>query len=92
MYKVKILETYFSNYEEIMDTMILLKLKTWRKKKSKEMRLPAFLILLDIDLINLVKSKPKTIIELLDVKGFGASKTIKHGDDIISMINRKKRQ
>ncbi|MFN8284103.1 MAG: HRDC domain-containing protein [Chitinophagales bacterium] len=88
--QVRILEKHFKNYFQIMDAMILLKLKRWRIEKAKEVKLPAFYILHNTDLIEIVRRKPRSIEDLKMVKGFGKMRILKYGDDIISMLNKNK--
>ena len=89
MNQVKILEKHFNNYLEIIDAMLLLKLKRWRKNKSKELKTLPYLILHDKDLIAVVKAKPKDVVGFLNIKGFGFYKTFEYGEEIISIVNKK---
>ena len=62
-------------------------LKDYRYDKSKEKNVPAFCIFSDNVINNIVDSKPKTLVELGEINGIGATKIDKYGNDIISHIN-----
>ena len=62
-------------------------LKQWRKDRAKEMNIPEYLICHNSELISVTKMKPRTIEDLIKVKGFGDQKVSKYGDDIIAILN-----
>ncbi|MDC1540329.1 HRDC domain-containing protein [Flavobacteriaceae bacterium] len=72
----------------IKDELIIVDcLKQWRTEKAQEERLPAYMILSNLDIYSVVKEKPTNLSELLNVYGFGEKKVEKYGDDIISVLN-----
>lgn len=62
-------------------------LKAWRKDKGEQLNLPLYMICHNKELMSIAKARPKTIEELLHIKGFGEYKSKKFGEDIIVMIN-----
>lgn len=57
-------------------------LRMWRKEKSKELDVPAFVILSDRSLRHLAKSRPRSKDELKGIYGFGEVKIERFGDDL----------
>jgi superfamily II DNA helicase RecQ len=62
------------------------RLKTWRKTKAEEEKLPAFWIFTNTTLEEIVKKHPKTKEDLLKVKGFGQKKFEKYGQAILEIV------
>lgn len=62
-------------------------LREWRWDKASERNLKSFMICSNFDLLMLVKGMPKTIEELLEIKGFGVHKTQQYGEELLSVIN-----
>jgi superfamily II DNA helicase RecQ len=69
------------------EKQIMQALKQWRKDRAKEANLPDFLICQNASLLAVTKRKPANVQELSGVKGFGAQKIAKYGDDIIAILN-----
>ena len=62
-------------------------LKEKRKELAKIDSVPAYCIATDKDLYELVTTKPKTLEELVKVKGFGSCKARKYGEQLLQVIN-----
>lgn len=62
-------------------------LKQWRNDLAQKLGWSAFRICHNSHLISIVKSKPQNLDELKIVKGFGESRTLNYGDDILSVLN-----
>ena len=62
------------------------RLKTWRKAKAEEEKLPAFCILTNTTLEEIVKHHPQTKEDLLKLKGFGEKKFEKYGKAILEIV------
>lgn len=77
------LEVELSECEQI----IFQNLKKWRAEKASELGFKNFMICHNSELINISIQKPDSINQLRKVKGFGAIKSDKYGDDIISLLN-----
>lgn len=61
-------------------------LKEKRKELAKIHSLPAYCIATNEDLYNLITTKPKTLEELVKVKGFRELKANKYGEDLLKVI------
>lgn len=62
-------------------------LKQWRNDLAQKLGWSAFRICHNSHLISIVKSKPQNLDELKTVKGFGESRALNYGDDILSVLN-----
>jgi superfamily II DNA helicase RecQ len=62
-------------------------LKQWRNDLAQKLGWSSFRICHNSHLISIVKSKPQNLDELKTVKGFGESRTLNYGDDILSVLN-----
>lgn len=61
--------------------------KNWRKAKSIEKEIPAFMIFGDKTLREIVLKKPSQISDLTSIYGVGESKLAEYGSEIISILN-----
>ncbi|CAM3654522.1 HRDC domain-containing protein [Flavobacterium saliperosum] len=62
-------------------------LKQWRTEKAERLGIPKFMVCHNSELINIVLYHPKDIEGLKKIKGFGAKKAEKYGEDIITVLN-----
>lgn len=67
-------------------------LKTWRSHKAVELNLKHYLICSNAELRHIALRKPKNIDELRSIRGFGAVKTEKFGEEILSVFDTKRRK
>jgi len=63
-------------------------IKKWRTNKSKEINLPTYWIFTNKVLSEIVKIKPRTKEELLNVKGIKEEKFKQFGEDILEIVNK----
>lgn len=70
------------------EQQLLSKLKNWRFQKSTELDLPIYMICNNVELLSVVKVKPKSIEQLLTIKGFDDHKAEKFGKEIIGLIQQ----
>lgn len=63
------------------------KLKAWRTEKYREEGRPAYMILSQKALAGIADAAPKTIQELLEVKGIGKQKAARYGAEILKIVN-----
>jgi len=68
------------------DEDLLMKLKTWRLFKSKESKLPPYIILHDSTIQAIAAARPLTMDELGDIPGIGEHKLNKYGDEILDVV------
>ena len=69
------------------DKKLLKELKKWRYKTAKSVSIPAFCILHDRMLYDIIERKPQFEKELEEINGIGKQKIEKYGSDIIKIIN-----
>ena len=62
-------------------------LKVWRAQKSRETKLPAYMILHSKVIANLTEWIPNNKKELLKIKGIGKNKAEKYGDELLAIIS-----
>ena len=67
------------------DTLLLQRLKEWRKEQAEKEGLPAFIVATNTELLSVVKVKPGSKEGIKMVKGFGKKKIEKYGDDILKI-------
>lgn len=65
-------------------------LRSYRSSKAKSENIPPYFIFSDAELQELGSVKPKTIISLGKIKGFGPKKLEKYGKEIVEIINNCK--
>lgn len=63
-------------------------LKRWRMRKAEEFEQPAFFVLHQKCLIQIVEQLPSTLEELRRIKGIGKRKVKAFGDEIIDIIDQ----
>ena len=68
------------------DTELLSRLKALRMDFAKELGKPAFVVFSDATLIDMVKRKPKTREDMLDVNGVGPSKFDRFGEAFLAEL------
>jgi|FLOH01.1.fsa_nt_gi superfamily I DNA/RNA helicase len=62
------------------------KLRDWRRDVAGDLNIPAYLVLHDKTIIDLATIKPQSKSELESIHGFGPSKIMKFGDQILDII------
>jgi superfamily II DNA helicase RecQ len=69
------------------EKVILAALKLWRKDRAVEIQLPEFMVCHNATLLHIAREKPQSLSALNHIKGLGAQKIARYGDDIIAIIN-----
>ena len=72
--------------EKPIDEELFHKLKLWRKSKAIKENIKPYIIFSDSSLISIVNRLPKSIEELLQVRGVGEKKAEKYGDEILKLL------
>lgn len=90
-------ESTFSQHDKISyskdveltdsENEIFAALKEWRLDQATELGKPAFIVCSNAELVSVVKMKPETKEDLLEIKGFGEHKIAKYGSDTIAILN-----
>lgn len=78
--KSKILD---SGNSTILKNMI----KNWRSEKANQLALQSYMIISNNAIDDLVRIRPSSKVELLNVNGLGDMKIAKYGDEILKIIN-----
>ncbi|MEO2508928.1 DNA helicase RecQ [Clostridium paraputrificum] len=73
--------------EKPIDEELFHKLKLWRKSKAIKENIKPYIIFSDSSLISIVNQLPKSIEELLEVRGVGEKKVEKYGDEILKLLS-----
>lgn len=74
--------------ETILNKELFEALKIWRKDKSYKERIKPYIIFSDTSLIAISNSKPKTLDELLEIRGVGTKKIESYGNEILKIIEK----
>jgi superfamily II DNA helicase RecQ len=69
------------------ENAIFTALKLWRSDLAQKKGWSSFRICHNSHLISIAKENPQSIEELKKVKGFGESRTVNYGEDIIALLN-----
>lgn len=85
--KEKTIKTYIFNE---LENNLLKDLKTYRFNKSKELKIPAYIVFTNQTLFELVKKKPNTINELYKITGLGEERINNFSNDLLAIIKNKK--
>lgn len=75
--------------EKPIDEELFHKLKLWRKSKAVKENIKPYIIFSDSSLISIVNRLPKSIEELLQVRGVGEKKAEKYGDEILKLLSNE---
>lgn len=75
--------------EKPIDGELFHKLKLWRKSKAVKENIKPYIIFSDSSLISIVNRLPKSIEELLQVRGVGEKKAEKYGDEILKLLSNE---
>ncbi len=62
------------------------RLRQWRKERAEKEGIPVYIIGTNNEFVNIVKTAPKSLEALSNIKGFGKSKVEKYGKEIIEII------
>lgn len=86
--KEKVIFKILDKEETILNIELFEALKIWRKNKAYEEKIKPYIIFSDTSLIAISNSKPKTLDELLEIRGVGTKKIESYGNDILEIIEK----
>ena len=66
---------------------ILKRLKEWRSEICQRSNVPAYIVMHDRTLLEIIQKKPASIDELQDIHGFGPTKIMKYGKEVLQIVN-----
>jgi hypothetical protein len=69
-----------------LDTDLLDRLRAWRQATCKAQSVPAYIVLSNAALKELVRGRPQSLEELLDVKGIGPGKVRQYGEALMELL------
>lgn len=69
------------------DNDLLLQLKKLRTAIAREMNVPPYIVFGDVTLVDMVKRRPRTQKDLLNIHGIGAVKLEQYGERFLALIN-----
>jgi len=68
------------------EKLLLQRLREWRGEKASAQGVPVYIVATNRELMDMVRSAPRTIESLKSIKGYGKKKVEKYGREIIAMI------
>jgi len=71
---------------KIIEEELLAKLKEWRTQKARDQKVPAYIVLNDKTIENIILQMPTSSQDLLSVEGIGNVKMEQYGADLIKII------
>jgi len=74
--------------KELEETDIYEILRRWREQKARKLSLSLYCIVSNAALRNIADASPKSLRELLEIKGIGPITGEKFGDEILKLINK----
>jgi DNA helicase-2/ATP-dependent DNA helicase PcrA len=69
-----------------MDENLLEKLKAWRATRSRELKVPAFVVFTDATLMAIAEQRPADERALVSISGIGATKLERFGAEILGVV------
>ncbi len=69
-----------------LDESLLVALKDWRRERSKEMKVPAYVVFSDNTLIAIAEQQPGDDRALVAIPGIGAKKLEQFGADVLAVV------
>lgn len=76
-----------SDTSDILHPELYQRLRDWRKEEADAQKVPSYVVLSQMALINIVNMLPSDDAELLKVKGVGRVTAQRYGADILSMVD-----
>jgi ATP-dependent DNA helicase RecQ len=72
--------------EPIINTELFEALKSWRKDRAYKDKIKPYIIFSDTSLIAISNSRPRTLDELLEIRGVGTKKIEAYGGELLNII------
>lgn len=70
------------------EQLLFKRLREWRKQRAESDGVPVFIIANNSELAAVVKSAPKSIEALKQIRGFGGKKIEKYGKEIVELVQK----
>lgn len=69
-----------------LDEELLIALKEWRRERSKEMKVPAYVVFSDNTLVAIAEQQPRDNRALVAIPGIGAKKLEQYGAEVLALV------
>ncbi|MFE0025535.1 ATP-dependent DNA helicase UvrD2 [Amycolatopsis sp. NPDC059021] len=69
-----------------VDEKLLEKLKAWRGERSRELKVPAFVVFTDATLMAIAEQRPTDDVALVAISGIGATKLERFGAEVLDVV------
>ena len=70
----------------VVDVALLDALKAWRLDKSRELKVPAYVVFSDTTLTAIAEQQPQDDRGLVAIPGIGAKKLERFGEDVLTVV------
>ena len=70
----------------LYDEVLFERLRTWRRERAEQQKVPAFVVFSDATLETIAERKPDSPQALLSVSGVGRAKLEAYGDDVLTIV------
>ncbi|MEV0946097.1 ATP-dependent DNA helicase UvrD2 [Rhodococcus sp. NPDC049939] len=74
-----------------VDVDLLESLRSWRLEKSRELKMPAYVVFTDNTLTALAEQRPRDDRALIAIPGIGAKKLEQYGEEVLAVIKERER-
>jgi DNA helicase-2/ATP-dependent DNA helicase PcrA len=71
-----------------VDEELLARLRAWRGERSKELKVPAFVVFTDATLVAIAEQRPTNDGALVSISGIGATKLERFGAEVLDVVRR----
>ena len=69
-----------------IDEELLVRLKEWRSKRARELKVPAYVVFTDATLTAIAEQRPSDSSGLVSISGIGATKLERFGADVLALV------
>lgn len=69
-----------------VDEDLLERLKAWRGDRSRELKVPAYVVFTDATLVAIAEQRPTDDHALVSISGIGASKLERFGAEVLAVV------
>ncbi len=69
-----------------LDAALFERLQAWRKDRSRELSVPAYVVFTDVTLTAIAEQRPTDVAALVAIPGIGAKKLERFGDEVLAVV------
>jgi ribonuclease D len=70
------------------DDAVARRLHDWRRERAVRDAVPAYVVAPNATLTAIVRRRPETLAELVEIKGFGPTRVEKYGEEILAVLTQ----